>query len=60
MSFASCYRICASALLDKWPGYVQLQVLLGIQELLKSPNHGDPAQQQAWEDFELNPREYDR
>ena len=37
-----------------------VQVLLGIQELLKSPNLGDPAQQQAWEDFNMSRQIYDR
>ncbi|KAK9868104.1 hypothetical protein WJX84_005890 [Apatococcus fuscideae] len=42
------------------PGMTVKQVLLGIQELLKEPNNGDPAQQDAWEDIDMNPREYER
>ncbi|KAK9827528.1 hypothetical protein WJX74_008347 [Apatococcus lobatus] len=56
-------KVCLSILdpSKAWkPGLSVKQVLMGVQELLKSPNHGDPAQQQAWEDFDLNPNEYDR
>ena len=37
-----------------------MQILLGIQELLKSPNISDPAQHGAYEDYEISKSMYER
>lgn len=55
-------KICLSIVNDAgWkPSISVKQILVGIQELLDSPNTADPAQEPAWHCLERNPAEYKR